>query len=97
MFRHVVAFRWKTGTTPEAIAAVTTALAELPALIPQLRGYHLGIDAGVNPGNHDFAVVADFESVDDYLVYRDHPRHRAIFETQIAPNLAERAAVQFAD
>ncbi|MFD2348370.1 Dabb family protein [Nonomuraea ferruginea] len=49
----------------------------------------------MNPGNHDFAVVADFDSEDDYRAYRDHPRHQAVIAEHIKPILATRAAVQF--
>jgi hypothetical protein len=95
MFRHVVLFRWKPGTSDDAKAAVQQALAELPAAIPTLRDYRFGPDADVNAGNFEFAVVADFDDVAGYLVYRDHPAHQAVIAEHIAPALAERAAVQF--
>ncbi|GAA3786023.1 hypothetical protein GCM10022226_00160 [Sphaerisporangium flaviroseum] len=96
MFRHVVLFTWVAGTTDEQKATVEAALKELPGAIPEIRRYEIGSDAGVNPGNHEFAVVADFDSVEDYLVYRDHPVHRAVIADAIKPILAERAAVQYA-
>lgn len=95
MFRHVVLFRWKPDATDDDKAAVGRALAELPVAIPTLRDYRFGPDAGVNAGNFGFAVVADFDDVDGYLVYRDHPAHQAVIAEHIAPVLAERAAVQF--
>ena len=95
MFRHVVMFRWKPETPAEAVAEITERLEGLPAIIPQLQAYRLGPDAGVNPGNFDFVVVADFDSSDDYLAYRDDETHRAIAETLIAPRIADRAAVQY--
>jgi hypothetical protein len=49
----------------------------------------------VNTGNFAFAVVADFDSVQDYLVYRDHPVHREVIEQHIRPIMATRAAVQY--
>ena len=45
-------------------------------------------------GNWDFGVAADFDNLDDYIEYRDHPDHRAVILEQIAPILAERAAMQ---
>ena len=74
---------------------MATELSRLPALVPSLRAYRLGADLGVNPGNFDFAVAADFDDVDGYLAYRDHPEHRAIIAEFIQPIVAERAAVQF--
>ena len=93
--RHVVVFRWKPDTPPDAIAAVAAGLATMPALIPQIRDFRFGTDIGVNETNWDFAVVADFASAEDFAVYRDDPRHRAVIADRIAPHLAERASVQF--
>ncbi len=95
MFRHVVMFRWKPETSPDAVADIVEQLNGLPAEIPQLRAYHFGTDAGINEGNHDFVVVADFDSAADYVAYRDNEKHRAISSTFIAPHAAERAAVQY--
>jgi hypothetical protein len=50
---------------------------------------------GVNQGNFEFAVTADFDDVDGYLAYRDHPEHRAIVGQFIQPIAGQRAAVQF--
>ncbi|TDD21884.1 Dabb family protein [Nonomuraea diastatica] len=94
MIRHIVLFTWKDDATDEQRAAVTAELGELPGVIPQLRAFTVGGDAGINQGNHDYAVVADFDNVDDYLIYRDHPRHQAVIAEHIRPILASRAAVQ---
>lgn len=95
MLRHVVVFRWHPGTTSEQVAAVTAALRALPAEIGELAAYHVGADAGINEGNHAYAVVADFATAEDYLAYRDHPAHQAVIRDLIAPLVAERAAVQY--
>jgi hypothetical protein len=96
MIRHVVLFRFTPDTTPADVEAIADALRELPAAIPEIAAYSFGTDVGVNAGNADFAVVADFADIDAYLVYRDHPRHQAVIAERIAPHLAERTAVQFA-
>ena len=88
-------FSWKPEATDVQRQAVPEQLAGLPAKIPEMRSYKFGPDVGINEGNADFAVVADFEDVDGYLVYRDHPEHRAIIDTYIAPIVATRTAVQF--
>ena len=64
--------------------------------VDSIRAYHVGPDAGVNPGkNYDFAVVADFDDADGYLAYRDHPAHRAVVENYVEPIVARRAYVQY--
>jgi hypothetical protein len=95
MLRHVALFRWSPSTTTADIAAVSTALSALPDSIREIAMYRFGPDAGINEGTFDFAVVADFASLDDYLVYRDHPTHKAVLAERIAPHLADRAAVQY--
>src|ERR1039457_5820231 len=67
----------------------------LPGAVGSIRDYHVGPDAGVNPGkNYDFAVVAEFDDVDGYLAYRDHPAHRAVVEDYVNPIVARRADAQ---
>lgn len=95
MFRHVVVFRWTEDATEEQKKAVEERLAALPGAIPELAAYHYGADAGVNDGNYDFAVVADFADRASYITYRDHPVHRAAVDECIRPIAATRAAVQY--
>lgn len=40
-------------------------------------------------------MVADFVDRDDYLVYRDHPVHRAVIDECVKPIVAKRAAIQY--
>ncbi|MGI8336548.1 Dabb family protein [Actinomadura scrupuli] len=94
-FRHVVLFVWTSEATEEQKAAVTERLSELPGVIPELERYEIGADAGINEGNFDFAVVADFADREAYLTYRDHPYHREIIADTIRPIVADRAAVQY--
>ncbi|KAB8188669.1 Dabb family protein [Nonomuraea phyllanthi] len=94
MIRHIVLFTWTDDATAERVEEVTAGLRKLQDVIPQLRSLTVGSDAGINQGNHDYAVVADFDDVDGYVVYRDHPDHQAVIARHIKPILASRAAVQ---
>jgi hypothetical protein len=94
MFRHVVMLRWTSQATPADRLAVQAGLAELPGLIPAIRNYEIGVDAHLSEGNFDLVIVADFDDVDGYVAYRDHPDHRAVIRERIEPILAARAAVQ---
>lgn len=95
MFRHVVLFTWTTEATDVQKHAVAGELRKLPDVIDAIRLYHVGPDAGINPGNWDFAVVADFDDADGYRIYRDHPAHRKVVEHYVDPIVASRAAVQY--
>jgi len=94
VFRHVVLLRWVPDATDDQRSAVESGLAPLPSLIPEIRSYVVGADAKVSEGNFDLAIVADFDDIDGYLVYRDHPDHVAVIAERIRPILAERSAVQ---
>ena len=81
MFRHVVLFTWTQDATQEQQQRRSRmSCASCPPPCPELRAYHVGADAGVNTGNFAFAVVADFDGVPDYLVYRDHPQHQEVID-----------------
>ena len=95
MFRHIVLITVEPSAGDEAVASIMTSLRTLPAEIPEIRSYIVGADAGLNPGNASFGVVADFDDADGYLVYRDHPEHRKVIDEQITPVLAARTAIQF--
>jgi hypothetical protein len=95
MIRHVVMFTWKAEASAEQKQRVLTELRALPPLMTGMRAYHAGPDAGLEAGNFDFAVVADFEDVASYVAYRDHPAHRAVIEESIVPIRQDRAAVQY--
>ena len=95
MIRHTVLFKWAADATDEQQKAAATEVAKLPSIVPSIRAFASGPDAGLNQGNFDFAAAADFEDVDGYLAYRDHPDHRAIVSQFILPIAAQRAAVQY--
>lgn len=95
MIRHVVVFRFTAEATPEQKRRMAEELARLPALVPSVRAYRIGPDVGINEGNFDFGVVADFDDAEGYVAYRDHPEHRKIVEEFIRPIRGDRAAIQF--
>ena len=94
MLRHVVMFSWVEDATPAQKQAVRDGLDALPDVIPQIRSYRLGADVGLTEGNFDFVVVGDFDDVNGFLTYRDHPAHQKVIAESIRPILGARAAVQ---
>jgi Stress responsive A/B Barrel Domain len=88
-------FRWADHVDVDHIARVRDALDALPDQITQIKGYVHGADVGVAEGNFDYVVVADFERVDDWRTYRDHPAHLLFVEELVKGHVANRAAVQY--
>jgi hypothetical protein len=95
MIRHTVHFKWTREASDEQKQRVATEVAKLPSMVPSVRAFASGPDAGLNQGNFDFAVTADFDDRAGYLAYRDDPGHRDVVQRYIAPIIAERAAVQY--
>jgi heme-degrading monooxygenase HmoA len=74
MIKHVVLAKFKPGVTAVQIAELKKALATLPAIIPEIKGYDFGED--VRPEKTlDFALVSTFEDIEAvkrYIVQPDH-------------------------
>jgi hypothetical protein len=96
MFRHIALLGWTQEATAGQKAEAAAQLTSLPTLVPTIRAFASGADAGIGTeNNYDFAVTADFDDAAGYLAYRDHPRHREMVARYIAPIRAKGAAVQF--
>jgi len=95
VIRHTVLLTFRPEATDTQIRALEEALSRLPARLPKIRAYRFGRDAGINADQASFAVVADFDTVDDYMEYRDDAEHGRIITELIVPILASRTAVQF--
>jgi hypothetical protein len=94
MIRHVAVFRWVEGTTPQQVQAVADALRAIPPQLTGVRSYEVGSDLQLGEGRWDFAVVGDFDDVESYQAYVDHPAHQAVATDLFPPIRAERAHVQ---
>jgi Stress responsive A/B Barrel Domain len=95
MIRHVVMFRWADEVDDAHIDRVAAGLDALVEAIPEIRTYSHGRDLGLNAANHDYVVVADFESVEALTIYRDHPQHQRFIADLITGYAAERVATQY--
>ena len=101
MFRHVVLFKWKPGTSTDTVAAVVAGLSACAAALPVTRSYTCGPDvqtAGSQAGSeerYDFGVVADFDDEAGWRVYDKDPEHNRLRAELIRPLIAQRVTIQF--
>jgi hypothetical protein len=96
MLRHIVLMTLKADAPPETATTIAEALRTLPAQIPSIRGYEVGVDLGLSPGNATIGVVARFEDEAGFREYQDHPAHLAVIDTLIRPVREDRTAIQVA-
>lgn len=94
MLRHIVLIRFTAGTGDDLRRRAVDELAALPALVPEIRAYSVGLDAGI-AGTHDLAIVGDFDDVTTWRAYQDHPEHVRVAEQHVKPYVAERCSLQF--
>ena len=94
-FRHVVLLQWADDVPDDHLDQVRTGLDALPPQIPQIRSFVHGSDVGVSEGNYDYVVVADFDNVQDWRAFREHPAHVLFMEEHITGKLKGRAAIQY--
>jgi hypothetical protein len=95
MIRRVVLIRWKEGTTPSDVDAVTAGLSTLPGQIPQIRAYTHGPDIGIGHEPCDYAIVADFDDADGWQTYDTHPVHDKVRADIIRPRAAQISSATF--
>ena len=94
MIRHLVVLKWNEGVNDAHIAATRVGLDRLPNLIPEILSFDHGSDLRAVPGTWDYAVSADFASIDDFMTYREHPEHQR-FVQECLTDHCQRFAVQF--
>ena len=95
MVRHIALFRWKPEATSEDVSNLEAALRQLPAKIPCIQAYRFGRDLGVQDGNADFGLVADFVDEQGLRTYANHPEHLEVIKKLIRPITAQREAIQY--
>ena len=88
-------FKWNDDVDGAHVAAAGAALDALVADIAEVADYRHGPDLGLADGNYDYAIVGEFASVEDYVVYRDHPEHRRVIADYITGRVSARAAAQY--
>jgi hypothetical protein len=93
MIRHVSMLRWKDPSAVD-VDDLLRKFGELPSRIPSIQRLSAGADEKLTDGNYDFVLIVDFPSADDWREYNTNADHLEIAYA-IAPNLAERCAVQY--
>lgn len=95
MIRHVVLFKFKSGFPEADKAAWQEGLDRMKGNIPGLLELTHGPDVLHQDRSFDYAIVADFSTVEDLEVYTTHPLHEPLKKYSY-PNSGQIIAVDFA-
>jgi hypothetical protein len=95
MLHHVVTFHLKPDAPADQVERISEAVHALGATLPEVRSLAIGSDLALREGNASFAIAAEFDDVEAFKVYADHPEHVRIITELIGPHIASRHPVQF--
>lgn len=95
MLNHVIALRFKDGTSSEQVQQLVDGLMGLRGEIETIRSMRMGPDLRIRQDNFEFASLIEFDDEAGYLHFRDHPAHQQVVAECIRPIIAERAGVVF--
>jgi stress responsive alpha/beta barrel protein len=93
MIRHVVLLKWLPGTPDEQIAEMAAGFDTL-GTIATVRTVRHGPDLAVGNARYDYAIVADFDDMDGYLVYNKDEGH-ADLRRRMGPLIEANATVDY--
>jgi hypothetical protein len=84
MIKHIVMWKMKEfadGRSPaENIQMIQELIANLGAIIPQIKQIEVGVDFNRSPAAYDIALYSLFESKEDLQTYQKHPEHVKVAE-----------------
>lgn len=94
-FRHILMLRFTDDATKQQKQALSDGLARMPEVMSFIRRYEFGADLAINEGNPDLALVADFDSEEDWRAYQSHPDHLVLVDDLVKPIVMEAIRVQY--
>ncbi|HKJ68538.1 MAG TPA: Dabb family protein [bacterium] len=84
MFRHVVMWelmaKANEKSRQENVREMKRRLEALPAVIPQIQDYEVGINAGGSSAAMDIVLISSFRNTEEFEIYRQHPAHQEVLE-----------------
>ncbi len=95
IFRHTLLMKFTDEATPDQIRSLLEALLGIPDEMGFIRRYEPGLDLGLVEASFDMALVADFDSEEDWRSYNSHPAHLALVDEHLRPILAKAVRVQY--
>ncbi|MDA8025010.1 MAG: Dabb family protein [Actinomycetota bacterium] len=96
MIRHVALFKFSSDDKNILANIFDKAFVEfLTKGYTDHKGYDFGRDLGIREGNFDYGVTVIFDDEDGYQSYNVSEAHQELLRTVVAPNISDRASLQF--
>lgn len=94
MITHLWSMTFTEQATTAQRAAFVEAMAALPSQIDGVASFRSGVDLGLNPGNDDVSIVAEFTDEDAWRAYIGAPAHVAFVQDHVTPLCKAWGAIQ---
>lgn len=78
MLTHVVMMKLKADAEPNAAETIRERLLALPALIPEIRHYEVGLDVMRSERSYDLVLISRFDDREALARYSQQPDHQAV-------------------
>ncbi len=97
LYRHVVLFKFKEGTSEQALRGMERAFAELAAKLPFVKGFEWGRNSSPEELDHGYThcFIVTFQNVAGRDAYLPHPDHQAFCRTHLDPYLDDVCVLDF--
>lgn len=84
MLKHIVMWKFKEAAEgaakEENLRKAKTLLESLPAKIPQIKSFEVGIDILHSDSSYDLVLTSGFDNENFLSIYQKHPEHAAVVE-----------------
>ena len=95
MIVHIVLFKWKEDTAPEAIAEAMENLRELKEQIPEILEISCGENFTERGQGFQHGLVVKFSDRSSLKTYQVHPAHQKVVKNLIKPIEADILALDY--
>lgn len=80
MFKHIVSWEFAKEDKAKHLIEMKTLLETLPALIPEISEYEIGLNVRESELAMDMDMVSAFSDEAAFKIYSTHPEHRRVVE-----------------
>lgn len=97
IYRHVVLFKFKVGTTEKTLTGIEKAFGELAKKLPFVTGFEWGRNSSPENLDHGYThcFIVTFKDEAGRNAYLPHPEHQFFCKTFLEPTLDDVCVLDF--